>query len=54
MQPDERGPLLGWNIYTGISDDTMTFREFIPTPYLDAYLKVAADELVAEIEGNTP
>ncbi|HEV2452530.1 MAG TPA: hypothetical protein VGS62_11470 [Streptosporangiaceae bacterium] len=51
-----RGPLLGWNLYTGphvgAPDDQWTFVEFVPAPDLDAKLSMLADLTVLEIEGS--
>lgn len=47
-----RGPLLGWNVYTGcaLGGDHWTFREFIPAEDLDDKLGMLADLVVLEIE----
>jgi hypothetical protein len=45
---------LGWNLYTGHSEDTMTFAEFIPGPDLDARLEAMTGTLIAEIGAVIP
>lgn len=46
----ERGPLLGWNVYSGSSADNVRFVEFIPAPDLDDKLSMLTDLLALEIE----
>lgn len=47
----DKGPLLGWNVYTGTGHraDDFTFREFIPADDLDGKLEALTDHLVTEI-----
>ena len=45
---------LGWNLYTGHSEDMMTFAEFIPGPDLDARLEAMTGTLIAEIGAVIP
>ena len=55
---DKRGPLLGWNVYTGphpgAPDDQWTFVEFVPAPDLDAKVSMLADLTALEIENGQP
>ena len=45
-----RSVLLGWNIYTGETEATMTFAGFVAAPDLDGNLKVMTEALIAETE----
>ena len=55
---DGRGPLLGWNIYTGpdtdAPEDEWVFVKFVPAPDLDAKLSMLGDLTALEIENSQP